>query len=167
VPKELPVIPDSGSPNVYRTALIAAQKAKMLTDRELQLSNLDDKGDFSFLRDATYGDLMSLSVPSDGSPFNRDWYVGVVPKGMENELSAIYAAIDKHKMVGPVFSSASESDRPTTNVAATTAATARVQEILGQKIDQKKTTLTKEILVVTKLLATNRQQKISLAITMT
>lgn len=153
VPNELPLFPDEGSPNLYRQAIIAAgpgdKKLNLFTGRELHLSHLDDKRDWSFLRDATYNDLKNIftsSRISGGGTLDQYWYKDIMPANLVKEMDDANMAISNAHMVGPLGAVNNEVNRPEVNKVTIDLARERIREITDQKINQKKTRLTKELL---------------------
>lgn len=144
VPKQVPIFPEVGSPNIYREALIEAQKQGYISKKEMEYSGLNEKSnDYAFLRDATYKDIQNLLgtfVPN----LSRDWYKQVLPVPLATEVDAIYEAIDKAYMVGPVRN---PDARPVINQVTVDTAQARLLDIFAMPIDQKKTQLSKDILL--------------------
>lgn len=148
VPKQAPLFPDVASPNVYKDSIIQAQKEGFLTKREAELSGLDPSSDFYFFRDATYQTLRNYMMGLNGDqPADPNWYKGIVPHPIAQELDAINAAMRNVYMTGPLPQYGDESARPVLNQPSAEAMRNRIEEILNQKIDPKKTKLTKELLL--------------------
>ena len=157
VPDEVALFPDSTSPNGWKQLLIKAQKEKYMTTRELELSGLSDKGDFSLFRDGTYGTLARYMGQMQGDFVTERWYEGILPANVTAELDSINEAMEKNYIAGPLRSTGTSGygstrtheyeKRPERNPVSADLMRARVAEILSQKIDQKKTKITKELMM--------------------
>jgi len=146
VPDEVPLFPDSATPNNWKQLIIKAQKEKYMTVRELELSGLSDKADFSLFRDGTYGTLERYMQQMHGGTAPTGWYEGIFPADVTAELKAINEAMEKTLMVGPLKEMQGEEYRPRVNEATPEMMRTRITEIMTQKLNPKKTQLTKELM---------------------
>jgi diguanylate cyclase (GGDEF)-like protein len=147
IPKEQMLFPEQASPNVYIQAVMAAQKSGKISNLEAKLTGLTKESDWNFFEEATYGTLQRLHEKYIANNVSdRNWYKGVVPTWMENELNDIYAAMDNQYMVGPLPQYGDETARPVKSQPAIDAMHARIGELMSMKMDKKKTTLTKDLL---------------------
>jgi len=148
VPQEVPMFPESASPNIYRLSLQTAVKAGYISKMEMKYSGLDESGsDYALLRDAKYNDIKSLMLATEEiNP--RDWYKNVLPFGLAKEVDALYETMDNSTMVGPLIPEArAEVYRGVIDQEAYNNATNRIQEIMDMPIDQKNATISKKILL--------------------
>lgn len=140
VPKEVPLFPEVGSPNIFKTAVqqLAPGKLGLVSNKELELTNLSDKGEFNFFRDSTYDDIRELTGTLMTDPnTNSDWYKGVMPVALAEEMETLLNIVRAPE----------DYVRPDDRGKIFVEAENRLDEILSTKIDQKKTQLTKDHLL--------------------
>jgi diguanylate cyclase (GGDEF)-like protein len=156
IPAELALFPDYGSPNIFKQAIIKAQKEGWMTARELELSGLDPNSDFYFFRDASYATLHSYLAKMNGGRAVDGWYKDILPAHLANEIQGIYEAMENQYIQGPMPAIGTMgygeeryyeyAERPSLNKVSTNLMRERIAEILAMKIDPKKTRLTKELM---------------------
>lgn len=141
-PKEVPLFPEIGSPNVWKQAVIAAFKQNLMTNKELELTKLQEKGQkgeeapWNFFTDVTYSDIKLLSgtIATDpNSDVVQDWYKEVMPFNLAEEFEELLAIVQ----------SPENYVRPDDRAQFVLDAEARIAEILSSKIDQKKSQLSR------------------------
>jgi diguanylate cyclase (GGDEF)-like protein len=157
VPSEVPMFPDDASPNAWKQLIIKAQKDNWMTGREIELSGLSDKANFSLFRDGTYGTLERYMRQLNNGFMMPRWYQGIVPADVAAELDAINDAIEKNHIEGPLAASGSQRGetgleyeivaRPSVNEVSAELMRTRIAEIMSQKMNPKKTRLTKELMM--------------------
>lgn len=156
VPAEVPLFPDDAAPNAWKQLLVKARKENMMTERELELSGLSEKSDFYLFRDASYGTLERYMQQIHGNHMPDRWYAGILPQHIVNELDEIGAAMQKNHIAGPLRVLGMEGygederltfePRPVTNQVSADLMRARIAEIMTEKINPKKTRLTKQLM---------------------
>lgn len=146
VPDEVPLFPDVATPNNWKQLIIKAQKEKYMTTRELELSGLSEKGDFYLFRDGTYATLQTYMMQMNGGTMPSRWYQGILPADVAAELDAINDAAEKNFMSGPLEENRGEESRRRINEVTPEIMRTRIDEIMAQKINPKKTQLTKELM---------------------
>ena len=141
VPKEVPLFPETGSPNAYRQAVILAAKQNLMTNKELELTNLSEKeGETNFFRDATYADLKNLNATAVTDPdvdVASAWFKEVMPPQLAEEFEQLL----------DVAKNPDNYVRPDDRAQMVQDAEARIGEVLNTPIDQKKTRLTRDHLL--------------------
>lgn len=161
VPDEVPLFPEEASPNAWKQLIIKAQKEKMMTAREMELSGLSDKSEFYLFRDATYGTLeryvQQMNGGSRGTMPIR-WYRDILPADVVAELDGINDAMENNHHAGPLQPISKDGGfdgdepvyewpkRPVSNQFSEDLMRTRIAEIMAQKINPKKTRLTKELM---------------------
>lgn len=173
VPTELPIFPQEGSLNVYKQAVINITKQGNpygIKAIETELLGLSDDADWNLFRDLTYGELLKLHARSQNHgvhDVDRYWYRDYVPHPVRMELDAIFDALDKMSMVGPIKDTygalGKEHDkfqldystykdnllykqvRPIKSEPSYQAMERRIGEILNRKVDPKKTKINYDI----------------------
>lgn len=164
VPDEIALFPDDATPNGWKQLLIKAgqgeKKLNLFTDREMELSGLSEKSDFYLFRDASYETLRTyLQSMNGGNNLPSRWYQDVLPANVAAELDDINVAMDKNYLAGPLRSTGTDGgfdgdplvyhyeERPVLNKFSADMMRERIAEIMTQKLDPKKTRLTKEIML--------------------
>ncbi len=157
VPDEVPMFPDSTTPNGWKQLIIKAQKEKYMTAREAELSGLSDKSGFNLFTDGTYGTLERYMNQMHGNFMPSRWYQGILPAHIAAELDQINDAMEANFIAGPLKPTAVDGygedqrwtfpSRPSKNKVSEELMRARIAEIMSQKMDQKKTKLTKELMM--------------------
>ena len=162
VPKELPMFPQEGSINAYKAAATAVSKNGNpygIKAIEMEMLGLSDSAPWNLFRDLTYGELFELHARSQNretSAVDRDWYQQYLPHDVRMELDAIFEALDKMAVVGPINSYSSENTkflldysnknrRPVTSEPSYMAMQNRIDEILEMKVNPKSTTINYDI----------------------
>ena len=141
VPKEIPLFPaDVASPNAWINAVRTARSQNLISAKEMELIYMDEKADFNFFRDTTYADLKVLSgtiATDNSSTIEQTWYKQVMSIPLAEEFEALLEiAKNPADYVGPRDRSQVLLD-----------AELRIDEIMKTKMDQKKTQLTKDIVM--------------------
>lgn len=152
IPEEMPLFPERGTPGQWQAAFDRAAKPIAdgglgLSKLELELTGLSRTGEWQFLRDVTYGDLQSLWADHiNNGVIDTNWYRGVVPAPVAQELDGIYKAMDDMYMAGPLPRYGNENARPVRNKVSVELMRARIAEIMQQKINPKKTNISKDLM---------------------
>lgn len=152
IPEEVPMFPERGTPGQWKAAIQLASKpindgGLGLSKLELDLTGLSSTSEWQFLRDTTYADLQGLWADGiNNGVIDRFWYRGVMPGPLANELDGIYKAMDQQYMSGPMVEFSDEGARPVFNKTSVELMRTRIQEILLQKMDQKKTNISKDLM---------------------
>lgn len=169
VPKELPIFPEEGSLNAYKTAVATVSKGGNpygIKAIEMELLGLSDKSAWNLFTDLTYNELLDLHASSQNrkrEDVDRYWYREYMPHDVKTELDAMFAALDKMSMVGPMTQVSTENDKFLLNYddykwksdekrvrrvrsePSYMAMQNRIGELLDQKVDPKKTTINYDI----------------------
>jgi hypothetical protein len=135
------------SPNAFKQAVIAAGpgqgKLNLFTSKEAELTGMSEKADFNFFRDTTYEELEHWHNTAAGVSATNliaDWYKEVMPFHLAQELETLHEIIANPDQ----YVSYREVQGTDTRALILLDAEQRLKEIMGMKIDQKKTQLTKE-----------------------
>ena len=157
VPDEVPLFPDATTPNGWKQLIIKAQKEKHMTARETELSGLSDKSDFNLFTDGSYGTLEHYMNQLHGNFVPTGWYRGILPAHIASELDEINKAMEQNFIAGPLKPigtsgygeerTYSYDPRPTKNAVSADLMRERIAEIMSQKMDPKKTRITKELMM--------------------
>ena len=141
VPKEVPLFPEVGSPNVFKQAMQMVGpgngKLNLVSNLELKLSNLSETSDFNFFRDSTYNDIKELSgtIATDpNSDVEQTWYKEVMPIGLAQEYESLLE----------IAANPADYVRPDDRTQLVKDADLRILEIQNMRLDQKKSQLTKD-----------------------
>lgn len=134
VPKEIPMFPDEGSPNVYMNAVKEARKAGFISAKEMETSHIEE-----FLTKATYKEIVMVSS-GNNTPGTGD-FTAILPPQLAKEYEEVSGiTTDFLSGRGSLELTPEESQKMH-------AAADRVSEIQEMKIDQKHTRLTKDTLL--------------------